>query len=136
VASGAAVTAAARARVAADPAHPLHRRLADVTGRDVAEAAAQGDQACAEVVALAGAACGRAVANLVNLLTPAGVGFGGSALSAGSPYVAALRAATYNEVLPWLRERCPFSFAQLGERAGVTGALELARQRPARAGPA
>jgi len=135
VASGASLTQTAKARIAADPAHTLNSRVATITGRDVLDATAEGDRTCIEVVTAAGRACGMAVANLVNLLTPGGVGLAGRMFAPGSPYLEALTEVALKDVKPWLKDRFPFYIALLGERAGVIGAVELARRRLA-AGPA
>lgn len=129
IASGASFTEAAKACIAADPANTLNSRLATITGRDILDAAAEGDRTCIEAVTAAGRACGLAVANLVNLLTPGGVGLAGGMVAPGSPYLLALVDVALSEVKPWLKDRFPFHIARLGERAGVIGAVELARRR-------
>jgi glucokinase len=129
VASGASFTEGAKARIAADPAHTLNSRLATITGGDVLDAATEGDRTCLEVVTAAGRACGVAVANLVNLLTPGGVGLAGRMLVPGSPYLESLIELALKEVKPWLKDRFPFYIAILGDRAGVIGAVELAKSR-------
>lgn len=129
VASGAAFTRAAKSRIASDPGHNLNARLATITGKDVVDAAEHGDPISLEVLAEAGRACGRAVGNLVNLLVPASVGLAGPMMADGSPYLGALVDAARAEIYPWMEERLRFYPARLGERAGVIGAVELARRR-------
>jgi glucokinase len=133
IASGAAIARAASARIAADPGHILRQRLGHITGKDVFEAALQGDETCRDIIAAAGAACGRGVGNLVNLLNPSGVGLGGGMFTSGSPYLAALVEAARSEIRPWMQDRLQFEAARLGEKAGVIGAVRLAQRR--RAGP-
>jgi glucokinase len=129
VASGAAFATEASASIAADPGHSLHPRLGHITGKDVFEAAMQGDQTCREVLVTAGAACGRALGNLVNLLTPTGVGLGGAMFTPGSPYLVALVDAAWSEIKSWMHDRLQFETARLGEKAGVIGAVRLAQWR-------
>ena len=129
VASGAAFTRAAAERIAADPDHPLNARAASLTGKDVVDAALQGDPLCFEVLVAAGATCGHAVANLVNLFIPAGVGLAGGMLTPGSPYLAALLDAARQDIEPWLQAKFQFHCGRVGEKAGVKGVIELARRR-------
>ncbi len=129
VASGSALTAAATARISGSQGHPLYSRVSTITGQEVLDLAMKGDPICIEVLAVAGQACGHAVANLVNLLTPAGVGLSGGMISTASPYLAGVQKAAQAEVKPWLRELCTFDVATHGEKAGVIGVAALARRR-------
>ncbi len=133
VASGTAFTQAASARIAADPGHALHARAASITGKEVVDSATQGNAISLEVLATAGAACGHAVANLVNMLIPAGVGLAGGMIGPGSPYLVALLDAARGDITPWMQERFEFRCGRLGEKAGVTGVVELAKRRLAEA---
>ena len=129
LASGWAIVRAARALIVTDSSHRLNARVATITGEDLAIAALDGDAISLEVLTAAGRACGSAVANLVNLLTPEGVGFGGGVIVPGSPYLAALIDAARSEIRPWVPDTLRFHCARLGEQAGVIGAVELARRR-------
>ncbi len=131
VASGAAFTAAAKARISLEPGHPLRPRVATISGKDVLDNAVQGDRICVEVLTSAGRACGQAVANLVNLVTPVAVGLAGGMMCAGSPYLDGLLNVARSEVKPWLSDMCTFGTAIRGEKAGVIGVAELARRRVA-----
>lgn len=129
VASGMAFTRAASVRIAADPDHMLHAGAATITGRDVVDCAKQGDAISLEVLANAGAACGHAVANLVNMFIPAGVGLAGGMIEPGSPYLEALLDAARSDITPWMQAKFEFQCGRVGERAGVTGVVELAKRR-------
>ena len=129
LASGAALAAAASARISMYPGHGLYSRVGTISGQEVLSASMKGDPVCTEVLEAAGRACGHAVANLVNLLTPAGVGLSGRMVSSGSPYLLGLLEAARAEVKSWLRDLCPFDLAGLGGKAGVIGAAALARRR-------
>jgi glucokinase len=136
VASGTAFTRAARARIAADPDHVLHARAATITGQDVVDSALRGDAISLEALAGAGEACGGAVANLVNMFIPAGVGLSGGMMGPGSPYLAALLEAARRDITEWMQARFEFQCARVGEKGGVTGVVELAKRRLAEpAGP-
>jgi glucokinase len=140
VASGTAFTRAASARIAANPGHLLHGRAATITGKDVVDSAIEGDVISLEVLAAAGAACGHAVANLVNMFIPAGVGLAGGMIGPGSPYLVALLDAARSDIAPWMQAKFEFRCGRVGERAGVTGVVELVKRRlaepPARRRPA
>ncbi|MGA3218954.1 MAG: ROK family protein [Acidimicrobiales bacterium] len=129
VASGTAFTRAASARIAADPDHALHSRAATITGKDVVDSAMDGDAISLEVLATAGAACGYTVANLVNMFIPAGVGLAGGMIAPGSPYLVALLDAARRDITQWMQARFEFGCGRVGETAGVTGVVELARRR-------
>lgn len=129
VASGTAFTRAASARIAADPDHVLHARAATITGKDVVDSAMQGDAISLEVLAAAGAACGQAVANLVNMFIPAGVGLAGGMIGPGSPYLVALLAAARRDITAWMQAKFEFQCGRVGEQGGVTGVVELAKRR-------
>ncbi|HXW81980.1 MAG TPA: hypothetical protein VEJ84_20955, partial [Acidimicrobiales bacterium] len=68
-------------------------------------------------------------ANLVNLLTPTGVGLGGAMFTPGSPYLMALVEAAWSEIKSWMQDCLQFETARLGEKAGVIGAVRLAQRR-------
>ncbi len=129
VASGTAFTREAAARIAADPGHVLHSRAATITGQDVVDSAMAGDALSLEVLAAAGTAGGGAVANLVNMFIPAGVGLAGGMMAPGSPYLVALLDAARGDITQWMQARFEFGCGRVGGTAGVTGVVELARRR-------
>jgi glucokinase len=132
VASGTAFTRTARARMAAAPDHVLHARAGTITGQDVVDSALRGDAISLEVLADAGDACGRAVANLVNMFIPAGVGLSGGMMAPGSPYLTALLEAARHDITEWMQARFEFQCGRVGEKGGVTGVVELAKRRLAK----
>ena len=108
-------------------------RAATVTGKDVVDSAMAGRRHEPR-----GAGCGRrslrhAVANLVNMFIPAGVGLAGGMMAPGSPYLVALLDAARSDITPWMQAKFEFRYGRLGERAGVTGVVELAKRRLAAA---
>src|SRR3954452_23805350 len=104
---------------------PLRRRRAGITSlRDVIEAAAGGDRACARVIEDAGRALGRGVAGACNLLGPERVVVGGELSRAGDLLLDPLRASLRRATIGAVRD-VDVVGGVLGERAEVLGAVAL-----------
>lgn len=100
---------------------------------DVLTRAAAGDPACRRVVADAGAAIGRAAANLCNLVNPELLVVGGELAGAGELLLEPLREALGRAAIPSAAADVAVVSGALGERAELLGALALAlRATPAR----
>ena len=108
------------------------RRLAGgdperVTGRQVTEAALQGDVAARGILSEAGRRLGEGIAGLVNVLDPQIVVVGGGVIAAGDLLLDPARAAFQEAVEgPDHRPRVPIVPAELGNDAGAVGAAALA----------
>jgi hypothetical protein len=50
-------------------------------------------------------------------------------MAPGSPYLVALIEAARRDITTWMQARFEFSCGRVGETAGVTGVVELARRR-------
>ncbi len=102
---------------------------ADLTGRDVVEAARQGDELAIGALARAGRAVGFGVINVAHLVNLDMVVIGGGIANAGSllfdPLRDAVRAHLLKSTAPNLRLE-PWS---LGENVGLLGAAAAARSR-------
>ena len=102
---------------------------ADLTGRDVVEAARQGDELAVSALARAGRAVGFGVINVAHLVNLDMVVIGGGIANAGALLFDPLRAAVREHLLvstaPNLRVE-PWS---LGENVGLLGAAAAARSR-------
>ncbi|MHB8719234.1 MAG: ROK family transcriptional regulator [Candidatus Dormibacteria bacterium] len=122
VAGAAAITAAARAAVAAGDRTSL-RGLASIEAVDVAGAAASGDRVAQGILAAAGAQLGLGVAHLVNILNPSTVVIGGP-LADSAAYLDALVACVDRHTLR--AERVPVVHSTLGPDASLLGAVHLA----------
>jgi predicted NBD/HSP70 family sugar kinase len=104
---------------------PLRRRRAGITSlRDVIDAAAAGDRACARVIEDAGRALGRGVAGACNLLGPERVVVGGELSRAGDLLLDPLRASLRRATIGAVRD-VDVVGGVLGERAEVLGAVAL-----------
>ena len=131
VASGGAIGRVGRETVLEHP-HSLMFRLAggdpaSVTGKVVTEAAQQGDEVSAGIVAQAGRRLGEGIAGLVNVLDPQVVVVGGGVIVAGDLLLDPARASFVDALEgPEHRPRVPIVPAQLGNDAGAVGAAALA----------
>jgi predicted NBD/HSP70 family sugar kinase len=104
---------------------PLRRRHGEqLTIREVVAMAEGGDAGCQRVIADAGHALGRAVADACNLLAPEMVVIGGDLAQAGELLVEPVRGAIGRSTIGALRET-PVTTGILGERADVLGAVAL-----------
>lgn len=132
----ASATAIARDGLAAAKANPgsLLNELASCGELDAAlvfKAAAQGDAAARQVVDTAMAWLGLGIANLVNIFNPRKVIIGGGVSLAGEQLLAPVKAQVARYAMPVQREMAEITVSSLADRAGVYGALELARQKGA-----
>jgi glucokinase len=131
LASATAIAREGRAAAAAD-ADSLLRQLAKtpdaIDAALVFEAAACGDQGAAQVVNTAMTWLGIGVANLVNIFNPELVVIGGGVSLAGEKLLAPVGAQISRFAMPVQKKTVRLATSALGDRAGVAGALELARQ--------
>ncbi|TDD07771.1 ROK family protein [Nonomuraea deserti] len=101
--------------------------------RWVLDRARAGDERAREVLALGGAALGRALAGVVNVVDPEAVIIAGGVLAAGERYLAPLRSALAAGLLPALAG-VPVLRARLGDDAVLVGAALDAAATPSGAG--
>ncbi len=99
----------------------------EVTGREVGEAAIDGDPVAMAILDRATRAMGAAVATAVNLLVPERVVLGGGvAQLPDALWREPIRRAAMPRIYAPLRERCEIVTAELGQLVVVHGALALA----------
>jgi predicted NBD/HSP70 family sugar kinase len=104
---------------------PLRRQHGpDLTIRQVIAMADAGDAGCRRVIADAGRAVGRAVADACNLLAPEQVVIGGDLARSGDLLLDPIRTAVTRSAIGAVRE-IPVTTGTLGERADVLGAVAL-----------
>lgn len=102
----------------------LRDHTAELTGREVSDAAAEGDAFAQRVLTDVGHWLGVAAASLVNALDPEVILLGGGAAAATAPWVVPAAEASMASRLvgaPW-REPPPVALAALGDDAGMVGA--------------
>lgn len=129
VASGHALDRLGRLAVETRPESLIARLAAgpEVTGRDVAEAAKQGDSLATSIFAQVGQRLGEGIAGLVNILDPEAVLVGGGVAEVGDVLMAPARSAFMASVeAPDHRPEVPLLQAALGNDAGAIGAAALA----------
>jgi predicted NBD/HSP70 family sugar kinase len=107
-----------------DLVRPAH---GDLTLRDLVRLARQGDPGCERVLSDAARRTGQVVAGLVTALDPQLVVVGGELAQAGDAVVSALRESVRRHALPHRFAPLEVVPAELGTRAELIGALELAR---------
>ena len=101
-----------------------------ITGPMVTECAQAGDPFCVEQLAVLGRWLGEGIASLAAVLDPAVVVVGGGVSAAGELLLDPIRASFAHELTG--RGHRPLAEvrpARLGNRAGLIGAADLARQR-------
>lgn len=133
-ASGTALVRAAREAVAASSllARDLLQRAegdpAKITGPMITAAARDGDRFAIEQFERLGQWLGHGIASLVAVLDPAVVVIGGGVSEAGALLIDPLRASFEHELSGrGYRPTAEIRLAELGNRAGVIGAADLAR---------
>jgi predicted NBD/HSP70 family sugar kinase len=100
---------------------PAHR--ADLTVRDAVGLVRSGDLGAQRVIADAGRAIGRVLADHCNLLNPAAIVVGGELSAAGHPLLDGIRESVDRYAQPAVAASVAILAGQLGERAEVLGAL-------------
>jgi predicted NBD/HSP70 family sugar kinase len=89
-----------------------------------------GHVAVRRVIADAGRAVGRAIADLCNALNPDAIVVGGDLSRAGDPLLAGIRESVGRYALPAAADALTVCAGELGERAEVLGALTLVTAKP------
>lgn len=128
VASGRALDRAAEEAARRDPASAIAARAeGHPTGRDVSEAAGDGDPAALTIIEEVGRRLGEGIAGLVNVLDSEAVLVGGGVAEIGEPLLGPARRAFVEAMeAPEHRPEVPLVQAELGNRAGAIGAALLA----------
>jgi glucokinase len=133
LASGTALAREGRAAAESAPESALGRTLAasgKIDGRDVTQAALDGDEAAREVVALIGTRLGVALSSLANVFEPDVIVIGGGVAAAGDLLLDPARAELRRRALP-PQHSTPVVLAELGPDAGMIGAATMALEETA-----
>ena len=100
-----------------------------LSGKDVADAAAAGDEVAIEVLGAAGRALGIAASWLINLFNPEMLVVGGAVAGAGEPLLGPLKNAVKEHALKQAAQNVEIKQWTMGRDPGVTGAIRVALQR-------
>ncbi len=108
----------------------LARRMAEnggmLTAVDVGDAAAAGDRLANEIIRSSGQRIGGVLAGLINFFNPRVIFIGGGVSNIGLQFLSTIRQATLRRSTPLSTRKLRIEYAQLGEDAGVVGAIWLA----------
>ncbi len=101
--------------------------LEKISGKDISQAARQGDSLAIEVYQRAGFFLGIALANFVHILNPSIIIFGGGvASSAGDLIFESMRNSLQNSIIsPAYLDNLSITNSRLGDEVGLKGALAL-----------
>src|SRR6185503_14714499 len=129
--SGAALARDAQAAARAGDSPALAERLAasadgELSAKDVADGAAEGDVTCIRLIREGGRRVGGVLATLVSFANPSMIVIGGGLAQLGHILLAEIRSVVYRRSLPLATGNLPVVLSELGGRAGVTGAGVLA----------
>jgi len=126
VASGTAIARWVQEKIALGFPSSLEGK-ASLTAREVAEAAHQGDELALRAMSRAGTYIGYAIADFLHLFNPSIVILGGGVSTTGPLLIDPLRAAVVERIMDraYLKD-LTITTAQLGDNAGLVGALALA----------
>lgn len=107
----------------------LAERLAEnghLTSVDVGDAAAAGDREANLIIRQSGQMVGGVLAGLVNFFNPRVIFIGGGVANIGHILLSSVRQATWRRANPLSTRQLRLEYSQLGEDAGVIGAIWLA----------
>lgn len=107
-------------------AERMERHGGSLTAVDVGDAAAAGDRLSNEIVRRSGQMIGGVLAGLVNFFNPRVIFIGGGVSNIGLQFLSTIRQATLRRSTPLSTRKLRIEYSQLGEDAGVVGAIWLA----------
>jgi len=125
-ASATAIVRMTREALSKHPASQLNSvAAADLTAREVADAAARGDELTIEIFRRMGTYLGIAAATIVNTLNPEMIVIGGGVSAAFDLFASDARAEMLRRAFPVPAARCRIVKAECGDDAGLLGAARL-----------
>jgi len=130
LASGPAITAEGVRLLLSGQAPALHKRVrgdaSSVTPAEMAAAAGEGDFAVREAIIRAGRCLGIAAANVITILHPELIAFGGGVTAIGSLLFDTVRSTVQERVRMLPVDNIRIEPSLLGDRAGILGGIALA----------
>ena len=132
IASGTSIARTTRERLLAGERSVLSEMVGDYADLDtviIGQAASQGDRLASSVIEKAGIAIGSHLASLVHAFNPARIIIGGGLSQLGDLLFSPIRQALREEIIhPAYLQNLDVKSAELGDNAGIIGAMVLARQ--------
>ena len=132
IASGTSIARTTRERLLAGERSVLSEMVGDYADLDtviIGQAASQGDRLASSVIEKAGIAIGSHLASLVHAFNPARIIIGGGLSQLGDLLFSPIRQALKGEIIhPAYLQNLEVKSAELGDNAGIIGAMVLARQ--------
>jgi len=133
VASGPAIARYVREQIA-DSRSSILRSRAELSAREVAEAAKQGDELAKEAFVRAGGFIGQAVADFLHIFNPSIVIFGGGVSQSGRLILDPIEESMKRYIMDKsYLEKLEIASVKLGDEAGLLGALAQAHIRLSKA---
>jgi len=131
-ASATAVVARAREALGQESGpSPLRAALqvhGEITAKDIFDAAANGDAVAEKVVEETAFYLGVGAMNMMHVIDPDMIVFGGGMIAAGEPFLERIRRHVHELAFPVPAARTQVRYAQLGSDAGFIGAAACARK--------
>ncbi|CAA9583820.1 MAG: Transcriptional regulator, ROK family [uncultured Truepera sp.] len=131
LAAGPAISKQAQAAAAgghSDLLAAVLARAGHLTPQDVGKASREGDAAANAIIKGSGERIGQTLAALINFFNPERVIIGGGITKVGYLLLASIRHAIYQRSLPLSTRHLVIEYSQLGDVAGLIGAVALAWQ--------
>jgi len=97
-----------------------------LTVEDVGNAASEGDALSIEIIRESGQMVGDVLASLVNFYNPDMIVIGGGVSNLGNLLLSSIRQAVLNRSLPLATRNLDIVFSEIGQDAGIIGAVNLA----------
>jgi glucokinase len=107
--------------------HAVLKAHGDITSKDIFDAAAAGDALADTIVEETAFYLGVGAMNLMHVIDPDMIVFGGGMIAAGEPFLERIRRHVRELAFPVPAEKTQVRYAQLGSDAGFIGAAACAR---------
>jgi glucokinase len=108
--------------------HAPLKQYGDITSRDIFDAAAGGDALAETIVEQTAFYLGIGAMNMMHIIDPDMIVFGGGMIAAGEPFLERIRHHVREMAFPVPAARTQVRYAQLGSDAGFIGAAACARK--------
>ncbi len=130
MAAGPAIAQAGKAAALAGESEFLAQRMrsneGELSAGDVGDAAARGDRRANEIIRESGLRIGAVLAGLVNFYNPRVIFIGGGISKIGYQFLSSMRQATLRRATALSTRQLRIEYSELGDDAGVIGAIWLA----------